>query len=63
MGYVVFTTKHHDGFNMFDTRQTDFKITNGLLENDLKRMLLSCVRWVPEARHDDRRLLLKTGLA
>ena len=29
MGYVVFTTKHHDGFNMFDTRQTDFKITDG----------------------------------
>jgi alpha-L-fucosidase len=29
MRYLVFTTKHHDGFNMFDTRQTDFKITNG----------------------------------
>jgi alpha-L-fucosidase len=29
MRYVVFTTKHHDGFNMFDTHQTDFKITNG----------------------------------
>lgn len=29
MKYVVFTTKHHDGFNMFDTHQTDFKITNG----------------------------------
>jgi alpha-L-fucosidase len=29
MRYVVFTTKHHDGFNMFDTKQTDFKITNG----------------------------------
>jgi alpha-L-fucosidase len=29
MRYVVFTTKHHDGFNMFDTRQSDFKITNG----------------------------------
>lgn len=29
MKYVVFTTKHHDGFNMFDTKQTDFKITNG----------------------------------
>ena len=27
MKYVVFTTKHHDGFNMFDTRQTDYKIT------------------------------------
>jgi len=29
MKYMVFTTKHHDGFNLFDTRQTDFKITNG----------------------------------
>lgn len=29
MKYLVFTTKHHDGFNMFDTRQSDFKITNG----------------------------------
>ncbi|MDR2627387.1 MAG: alpha-L-fucosidase, partial [Dysgonamonadaceae bacterium] len=25
MKYVVFTTKHHDGFNMFDTRQSDYK--------------------------------------
>ena len=25
MRYVVFTTKHHDGFCMFDTRQTDYK--------------------------------------
>jgi alpha-L-fucosidase len=29
MRYLVFTTKHHDGFSMFDTEQTDFKITNG----------------------------------
>jgi len=29
MRYVVFTTKHHDGFCMFDTRETDFKITAG----------------------------------
>lgn len=27
MKYVVFTTKHHDGFCMFDTRQTDYRIT------------------------------------
>jgi len=25
--YMVFTTKHHDGFCMFDTKQTDYKIT------------------------------------
>ena len=28
MKYVVFTTKHHDGFSMFDTRQTDYRITH-----------------------------------
>ncbi len=28
MKYVVFTTKHHDGFCMFDTKQTDYKITS-----------------------------------
>jgi alpha-L-fucosidase len=28
MQYVVFTTKHHDGFCMFDTRQTDYRITH-----------------------------------
>jgi alpha-L-fucosidase len=27
MKYVVFTTKHHDGFCMFDTKHTDYKIT------------------------------------
>lgn len=29
MKYLVFTTKHHDGFCMFDTKETDFKITTG----------------------------------
>ncbi len=28
MRYFVFTTKHHDGFSMFDTRQTDYRITH-----------------------------------
>jgi alpha-L-fucosidase len=28
MRYVVFTTKHHDGFCMFNTQQTDYAITN-----------------------------------
>ncbi|HUQ64877.1 MAG TPA: alpha-L-fucosidase [Flavitalea sp.] len=28
MRYMVFTTKHHDGFSMFDTKQTDYKITD-----------------------------------
>lgn len=29
MKYMVFTTKHHDGFCMFDTQETDYKITDG----------------------------------
>lgn len=28
MKYVVFTTKHHDGFCMWDTKYTDYKITD-----------------------------------
>lgn len=27
MKYVVFTTKHHDGFCMYDTKYTDYKVT------------------------------------
>lgn len=36
MKYVVFTTKHHDGFNMFDTKQTDFKISAGPFKDNPK---------------------------
>ncbi len=28
MKYMVFTTKHHDGFSMFDTKFTDYKVTD-----------------------------------
>ena len=28
MQYLVFTTKHHDGFSMFDSKLTDYKITS-----------------------------------
>ncbi len=28
MKYMIFTTKHHDGFSMFDTQETDYKITD-----------------------------------
>ena len=36
MKYAIFTTKHHDGFNMFDTKQTDFSIENGPFKNHPK---------------------------
>lgn len=28
MRYVIITTRHHDGFSMFDTQQSEFKITH-----------------------------------
>lgn len=28
MKYVVFTTKHHDGFSMFDSKYTSYKVTD-----------------------------------
>lgn len=34
MRYLVFTTKHHDGFCMFDTKQTGFSIANGPFKNN-----------------------------
>lgn len=34
MKYVVFTTKHHDGFCMFDSKYTDYKITETPFRNN-----------------------------
>ena len=34
MRYMIFTTKHHDGFCMFDTRLTDFSIARGPFGGD-----------------------------
>lgn len=36
MRYLVFTTKHHDGFCMFDTKQTDFSVAAGPFKNNPK---------------------------
>ncbi len=36
MNYLVFTTKHHDGFCMFDTRETDYSIAQGPFKNNPK---------------------------
>ncbi len=36
MKYMIFTTKHHDGFNLFDTKETDFSIANGPFGNHPK---------------------------
>ena len=43
MRYLVFTTKHHDGFCMFDTKQTDFKIADGPFASNPKSDVLKHV--------------------
>ena len=45
MEYICFTTKHHDGFCMWDTAYTDYKITNTPYGKDVLRMLAdACAR-------------------
>ena len=44
MKYVVFTTKHHDGFCMFDSRYTDYKITRTPYGRDITRELVDAFR-------------------
>lgn len=50
MKYVVFTTKHHDGFCMFDTKTTDYKITgaktpySGNPRSDVTKEIFSAFR-------------------
>lgn len=46
MKYVVFTTKHHDGFAMFDSALTDYKITSpqSPYRKDITRQLAEATR-------------------
>jgi len=44
MKYVVFTTKHHNGYCMFDTRTTDFGIMNSPYGKDVTRMIVDACR-------------------
>ena len=37
MKYMIFTTKHHDGFCMYDTKYTDYSIANGPFKNDPRK--------------------------
>ncbi|MHC4324137.1 MAG: alpha-L-fucosidase, partial [Planctomycetota bacterium] len=39
MKYLVFTSKHHDGFSMFDSKVTDYKISNSPFERDVVKEL------------------------
>src|SRR5882762_7277500 len=42
--YLVFTTKHHDGFCMFDSSYTDYKITNTPYGKDIVQQLSSACK-------------------
>ncbi|MFC1760562.1 alpha-L-fucosidase [Planctomycetota bacterium] len=42
--YVVFTTKHHNGFCMWDTKTTDFSIMNTPYGKDITGMLVASLR-------------------
>lgn len=44
MRYMVITTKHHDGFCMFDAPGTDYKITNTPYGKDVVAMLAAACR-------------------
>ena len=40
MRYMIFTTKHHDGFCMWDTQETDFSIARHAFKDDPRRDVL-----------------------
>ena len=44
--YIVITSKHHDGFCMFDTKQTDFSIMNTPFHHDpMKDLAAACHKY------------------
>ena len=44
MKYAVLTTKHHEGFCLFDSQYTDYKITNTAFGRDLVREYVDAFR-------------------
>jgi alpha-L-fucosidase len=44
MKYIVFTTKHHSGFCMWDTKTTDFNITKTPYKKDLLKEFVDATR-------------------
>ena len=51
MKYIVPITKHHEGFSLFDSKHTDFKITNTPAKRD----------WILELANASRQRGLKVG--
>ena len=44
MKYAVLTTRHHEGFSLFDTRFSDYKITNTAFGRDLVKEFVDAFR-------------------
>ena len=44
MKYMVLTTRHHDGFCLFDSKASDFKATNSAAEKDFVREYVEACR-------------------
>jgi len=44
MKYLVFTTKHHNGYCMFETKTTDFNIMNSPYGKDITKMIVDACR-------------------
>ena len=44
MKYVVFTAKHHDGFCLYDSKFTDYKVTNTPYGKDVMKELIDAFR-------------------
>ena len=44
MKYVVFTTKHHSGFCMYNTKTTDFNIMNTPYKKDITKQVVDAFR-------------------
>ncbi|MEI2726201.1 MAG: alpha-L-fucosidase [Verrucomicrobiota bacterium] len=59
MGYILFLTKHHDGFCLWDTKTTDRKVTKSPLGRDvLAELKRSCA----PTRHQTRALFFRGRL-
>jgi alpha-L-fucosidase len=42
--YIVFLLKHHDGFCLWNTKQTDYNIMNGPFKRDITKELAAACR-------------------
>ena len=63
MKYICFTTKHHDGFCMWDTGQTDYNIMNTPYGKDVLKLLAdACHKYGTKPIYSPQGDLPSTGL-